>query len=97
MSTIASENKFLITNFFRCEQPLINQLREEGKYVYGLRDGSGNSYSIANRVIVNNIGFMITNFPIPLDEYDGCIDSKDFFERFNPIEEPLLRTTQKDL
>ncbi len=51
---------YYYTNFYRWEQPLINALRKRGYFVYGVRDCEG-SYSIEDRVIVNNVGFLVTD------------------------------------
>ena len=72
--------KYYITDFYRYEQPLIDQLRKEGKFVYGLRDAdSGNGFSIAHRVYVNNIGFIITDEPLPLID-DLYLNDDDFYK-----------------
>ncbi len=52
--------RYYFTNFFYWEQPLINQLREEGYFVYGVRDDIGEHFRIEERVIVNNIGFLVS-------------------------------------
>lgn len=72
--------KYYITDFYKWEQPLIDQLRKEGKYVYGLRDAdSGNGFSIFHRVYVNNIGFIITDEPLPLID-DVYLNDNDFYK-----------------
>lgn len=71
--------KYYITDFYRWEQVLIDQLRKEGKYVYGLRStDSGGGFSIAHRVYVNNIGFIITDEPLPLIN-DLYLNDNDFY------------------
>ena len=52
--------RYYFTDFYYWQQPLINQLRKEGYYVYGVRDDIGEHFSIEERVIVNNIGFLVT-------------------------------------
>ncbi len=69
--------KYQMTDFFQYEQPLINQLRKEGKYVYGMRDCGGIHWSIAPRVRVNRIGFIITDEELEFDEFGELFD-EDF-------------------
>ncbi len=52
--------KYYYTDFFCWEQGLINALRKNGYFVYGVRDCEG-SFSIEDRVIVNNVGFLVTD------------------------------------
>ena len=59
-------NRYYFTNFKRYEQALINELRKKGYFVYGVRSTSGIHYTIEKRVIVNNIGFLITDTELPL-------------------------------
>ena len=56
--------KYWETDFCREEQPVIDKLREDGYFVYGLRDGEGDHYTIEPKVYVNNIGFIVTDEPI---------------------------------
>jgi hypothetical protein len=53
--------KYYITNFYRWEQPLIDAIRKNGFFVYGIRDCEGVHYSIEKRVLVNNIGFLVAD------------------------------------
>ncbi len=53
--------RYLETDFFPYEQPLINQLRSEGYFVYGIRNCEGSHFSIEKHVLVNNTGFLITD------------------------------------
>ncbi len=56
--------RYYETNFYRYEQPLIDELRKEGYFVYGIRDGEGVHYTIEPKVFVNNIGFLVTDAEI---------------------------------
>ncbi len=53
--------KYYITNFYRWEQPLIDAIRKNGFFVYGIMDCEGVHYSIEKRVLVNNIGFLVAD------------------------------------
>ena len=67
--------KYHITDFHRYEQPLIDQLRREGYHVYGVRDLEGTHYSIEKHVVVNNIGFLVSDSELPLK--DGSISDTE--------------------
>lgn len=64
--------RYYFTNFCCWEQDLIDQLRKEGYFVYGVRDKSGNHFSIEKRVIVNNIGFLVSTkeFDTPISDIE---------------------------
>ena len=87
--------QYMITDFFRYEQPLINQLRSEGKFVYGLRDGNGIHFTIEPKVFVNNIGFLITDTELDLGQ-DEVLSDVDFFA-LGGAENNTLKTTVKDI
>ncbi len=59
--------RYYETNFQNWEQVLIDELRKEGYFVYGIRDGEGIHYTIEPRVYVNNIGFLVTDKEIVFD------------------------------
>lgn len=70
--------RYYFTDFFRWEQPLITQLREDGYFVYHLRShDEGPGFNIEHRVYVNNIGFLITDTELDLPEFG--IDDKEFY------------------
>ena len=87
--------QYMITDFFRYEQPLINQLRSEGKFVYGLRDGEGIHFTIEPKVFVNNIGFLITDTELDLGQ-DEVLSDVDFFA-LGGAENNTLKATIKDI
>lgn len=62
------KTKYYETVFCRDEQIIIDKLREKGYFVYGLRDGEGDHYTVEPRVIINNIGFVVTDRPIQFHE-----------------------------
>ena len=64
--------KYLITDFCRYDQPVINNLRAMGYFVYALRDGEGEHYTVEPKVFVNNIGFIITDKPIEFHKEGSC-------------------------
>ena len=66
--------KYYETDFCRDEQIVIDKLREKGYFVYGLRDGEGDHYTVEPCVIVDNIGFVVTNEPIKFHEEGPCKD-----------------------
>lgn len=59
--------RYYFTDFFHWEQPLINQLRKEGKFVYSVIDTGGVHYKIVRRGIVNRFGFLVTDVDILKD------------------------------
>lgn len=67
--------KYYITNFHRWEQPLIDALRKNGLFVYGIRDCEGIHFSIEKRVIVNNIGFLIADSELPTPLSDTQLEA----------------------
>ena len=56
--------RYIFTDFFAWQQPLIYELRKRGYGVYGVRSGEGDYESIEESVIVNRIGFLVTDSPI---------------------------------
>lgn len=64
------------TDFAPSEQDKITHLRNQGLFVYHLRDQEGSNFTIERRVLVNRIGFLITDTDI-LREND-CITNKEF-------------------
>lgn len=59
---------YLITDFCRDDQPVINNLRAMGYFVYALRDGEREHYTVEPKVFINNIGFIVTDKPIEFHE-----------------------------
>jgi hypothetical protein len=53
--------RYYFTDFFSWEQPRINQLRKEGKFVYSVIDDEGTHYLIARNQSVNRFGFLVTD------------------------------------
>lgn len=91
--------RYCITDFFRWEQPLINQLRKEGKFVYALRDADdGNGFCIEHRVFVNRFGFMITDEALPLinNGFHEYLNDDDFY-KLGWEEDFSLETVQADI
>ena len=91
--------KYLITDFFRWEQPLIDQLRREGKFVYALRSAdTGGGFSICHRVYVNNEGFIITDEELPLEKeiFGDFLNDNDFYA-LKWTEDFTLKETVKDI
>lgn len=78
-------------NFYETDE--INQkqyevLKGRGYYLYSLRDWEGTEYGIEpfGQVVVNNIGAMITDKEIPME--DGCIGDREFMEKYAGEELP---------
>lgn len=71
--------RYYFTDFYPWEQPLIDQLRKEGFFVYGVRDREGTRFSIEERVFVNNIGFLVTDkaIPTPLSDTELLTKGKE--------------------
>lgn len=71
--------RYYETNFLCYEQSLISKIREKGYYVYALRDQQRNHYTIEKKVYVDNIGFIVTDDPIPLKisgDYEYITDTE---------------------
>ena len=68
--------RFYFTDFFRWEKPLIEELKAEGYYVYSVRDTGGIHYQIEENVIVNNIGYCITDTALDLKK--GYMTDEEF-------------------
>ena len=79
--------RYYITDFFRWEQQLINKLRENGYFVYGLRDCGGIHFSIEKHVIVNNIGFLVADKELPL--VNGSMSDADL-TKYGPESPELI-------
>ena len=61
--------RYYFTDFFNWEQPKIDQLRKEGKYIYSVIDDEGEHYSIRRWGICNRFAFLVTEVDIiPADE-----------------------------
>lgn len=86
--------RYYFTNFYHWEQPKINQLRREGKFVYSVIDDEGSHYIIARKGIVNRIGFLITDEDILGDK--GSIDDEEFMG-LNGTEDVCLSSPDKDV
>ena len=71
--------QYYFTDFYNWEQVLITKLRENGLYVYHLRDGNGTHFTIEKRVYVNRIGFLVTDQELPLHS-DDCLSDVEFSE-----------------
>lgn len=67
--------KYQYASFTREDQPLIDRLRSEGKYVYHLRDGEGIHFTIWEKAYVNNIGFVVTDTKLDLPMTDVEFES----------------------
>ena len=65
--------QYYYTDFYYWEQALITKIRENGLYVYHLRDGEGIHFRIEKRVMVNRIGFLVTDQELPLHS-DGITE-----------------------
>lgn len=70
--------QYYFTDFYYWEQVLITKLRENGLYVYHLRDGSGTHFTIEKRVLINRIGFLVTDQELPL--HSDCLTDVEFSE-----------------
>jgi len=71
--------RYYFTDFYNWEQPKIDQLRKEGKYVYSVIDDEGEHYSIRRWGICNRFAFLVTDVDIiPADE-DSIMD-EEFFD-----------------
>ena len=95
--TSRNVTRFLFTDFFRHEQPLIDRIRKSGLFVYGVRDAEGDGFTIAPRVIVNRIGFLVTDHPLDLsggemtdDElYASAVEDLKIAEKIKAIRKEL--------
>ena len=88
--------KYQITDFYYWEKPLIEQLEKEGKFIYMMRDTGGYYSTIEKNVVVNRIGYIITNEELPLEKYNNVLDFRDL-EKLGYKETFDLKTTEKDM
>ena len=89
--------KYYITDFFNWEQPLIDQLRKEGKFVYAIRSADyGGGFSISHRAFVNREGFIITDEKLPNVDEDGFLNDTDFY-KLKWTQDYTLKKTEKDI
>lgn len=72
--------KYWETDFNRDEQPVIDELRRNGYFVYGLRDDFGDCYTVEPKVMVNRIGFIVTDEPIKFHGYPPYITDEELTE-----------------
>lgn len=86
--------RYYFTNFYHWEQPKINQLRREGKFVYSVIDDEGSHYTIVRKGIVNRIGFLITDEDILGDK--ESIDDEELMG-MNGTEDVCLSSPDKDV
>ena len=86
--------RYYFTHFYHWEQPKINQLRREGKFVYSVIDDEGSHYIIVRKGIVNRIGFLITDEDILGDKEN--IDDEEFMG-LNGTEDVCLGSPDKDV
>lgn len=91
--------RYMMTDFFRWEQPLIDQLRKEGKFVYAMRSAdTGGGFSICHRAYVNREGFIITDEELPLEKgIIGDFLNDDDFYALKWTEDYTLKETKKDI
>lgn len=89
--------KYYITDFFNWEQPLIDQLRKEGKFIYAIRSADyGGGFSISHRAFVNREGFIITDEKLPNVDEDGFLNDTDFY-KLKWTQDYTLKKTEKDV
>ena len=86
--------RYHMTDFFQYEQPKIDQLRAEGKFVYALVDTYGSSYVIKERAWCNRFGFLVTDEKLPLGD-DGMTDSE--FMKLDGVDDYTVCNTVKDV
>lgn len=91
--------KYMMTDFFRWEQPLIDQLRKEGKFVYAMRSAdTGGGFSICHRAYINRDGFIITDEELPLEKgILGDFLNDDDFYALKWTEDYTLKEIKKDI
>ena len=86
--------RYYFTDFSNWEQPLINQLRREGKFVYSVIDTGGSDYEIVYKQCCNRFAFLITDEDI----LDGVeyLDNKEFVA-LGGTEDECLRNSMVDV
>lgn len=87
--------RYYFTDFFNWEQPKIDQLCEEGKFVYPVIDVGGDDYVIRRWGYCNRFAFLITDEDI-LKEGITEIDAAEF-AALNGEEDVCLVTPMKDV
>lgn len=86
--------RYYFTDFFHWEQPLINQLRKEGKFVYSVINEEGSHYSIVHKRVANRFKFLITDEDILKDK---TILTDEEFLALNGEEDKCLSSPIKDV
>ena len=87
--------RYYFTDFYNWEQPKIDQLRKEGKYVYSVIDDEGEHYFIRRWGICNRFAFLVTDVDIiPADE-DSIMDEE--FVALNGEEDEWVAIPFKDV
>ena len=86
--------KYYFTDFYHWEQPKIDQLRREGKFVYSVIDTGGEDFLIVRKQCCNRFAFLITD-----EDILALTDSltNDEFSDLGGEEDIYLDITKKDM
>jgi len=86
--------RYYFTDFYHWEQPKINQLRREGKFVYSVIDTGGEDYEIVRKQCCNRFAFLVTDEDILADK-DSITNEE--FALLGGVEDVCLNTPSKDV
>ena len=86
--------RYYFTDFFSWEQPRINQLRKEGKFVYSVIDAEGTHYTIKRKGCCNRFAFLITDKDVIPADRNSITD--DEFIALNGTEDKWVMNLRDD-
>lgn len=66
--------RYYFTDFFNWEQPRIDELRAEGRFVYSVIDAEGEHYLIKRWGVCNRFAFLVTDEDILPKSNDPSMD-----------------------
>lgn len=91
--------RYYFTDFFNWEQPRIDALRDEGKFVYPVIDAEGDHYIIKRWGYCNRFAFLITDVDILPKSDDPFMDliTDEEFIALGGKEDECIATPMKDV
>ena len=87
--------RYYFTDFYNWEQPRIDQLRIEGKFVYSVIDAEGEHYLIKRWGVCNRFAYLITDEDI-IPESEDMITDEEFLA-LNGTEDKWVMNLMNDM
>ena len=87
--------RYYFTDFYNWEQPRIDQLRIEGKFVYSVIDAEGEHYLIKRWGVCNRFAYLITDEDIIPESEDAITDEE--FLALNGTEDKWVMNLMNDM